>query len=599
MLSRTRLTKYSSSQLRQWVSRSVFSVAAILLAAAPVLSAADLPPIDWSGNVGYTYRSLTTGDDKTISNQYLGTLAGNTYIWRPWFAQVGARLTSTLDNTEYGGGGDTESKIATGELNLNLLPQSATPFTMMYLATDSRVDTTAAAPSNSLNSLVKIGQDFKTQRLGLTQAYITQTGHRYRAKLDFSEWDSSISGVVEDQSMGFEADLRRPQQRLIAELTTQSTERVRTGEERDSLIIEADHFYFPRKSLRVDTLTNIVQTDDSFKVASTNGSRETDQIQISSFAFWRPQDRPLTITGGVRLFNLAASGLNVYTGTPKTTETTSLSGTLGGFYQLTKGWRLDARGDVALLDSDGGSSTVTNLRTGALYQSDVHDLSGYTYQWFANAFAATQSSDIENRQTFGGTLSHDLGRFWVPSDFSTIRGSVGQSFSPNIQSGNSATEYRLDHTMTTSWNHLRWGGSSLMQAILQDSRNFGDQDDEQQFLNLQLSRTQPLSRLMSLMGNLTWQTVNQDFGSLGTSETETLVARLTFQHSRVAGIPRLRYLSDLSHSEAANDIGLDRFEWENRLDYNIGLVSTRLSWRMFDQGGEQTDLIYFQVTRSF
>lgn len=574
------------------------SCALVLLFGAPGAGRAALPPLNPSGSIGYTYRSLTTGDEETISNQVFGTLNAHSYIWRPWFAQVGGSATMTLDSTDYGGvgSGESDTDILTGEIDVNVLPQSSTPFTLAYRMSDSRIETSANAPTNSY---VKIGQDYQTQRLALTQSYITPTGHRFRANADFNEWDSSRNGTVEDQTLGFEADVRLPKQRFVGGLTSQSTERPDSNEERDNLILEADHFYFPRNSLRVDTLANYVQTDDTFQVSTLSGDRSTEQTQLSSFAFWRPQDRPLTVMGGVRLFNLAADGTNVYTGAPNSAETSSMSATLGSFYQLTKGWRVDARGDVALLDSGNGSSTITNLRTGALYQSDVHDLRGYTYQWFGSGYVAVQSDEIDNRTSYGATLSHDLGRLWVPSDYSTLRAVAGQSFSPNVQSGNGDTEYRLDHTLTTSWSHTRWGGDSLLQLILQDSRNFGDVDDEQQLLNLQFNRTQPLSRLMSLMGNLTWQTISQDFGSGGQSDTDTLGARLTFQHSRFAGVPRLRYLSDLSHSEAARDNQLDRFEWENRLDYTIGLTNIRTSWRMFDQGGEQTDLIYFQVIRSF
>src|SRR3989338_3242737 len=131
MIFRTRATGDSSRHRRRCVTCAVLS-ATIALLVTPVISTAELPPVDWSGNVGYTYRSLTTGEDETISNQFLGTLNGHTYLWRPWFAQLGARLTGTMDSTEYGGSGSggSDSEILTGEIDLNVLPQSSTPFTM-------------------------------------------------------------------------------------------------------------------------------------------------------------------------------------------------------------------------------------------------------------------------------------------------------------------------------------------------------------------------------------------------------------------------------------------------------------------------------------
>jgi hypothetical protein len=576
----------------------------LLVTALPV--AAEMPPIDWSGSIGYTYRSLSTPNEDTTSNQFLGTLNAATYFWRPWFAQVNGHATMTLDNTESGSSNSTDSNIVTGELNLSVLPQSATPFTLDYRRSDSRVDTTTTSSTNN-NNLITIGQDFTTERLGLTQSYITSGGDRYRAKYDYNQWDSSTSGTIEDKQVGLEMDLRKATQRLIAEGTVHTTDRLQTDETRDNLLLELDHFYYPKKSLRIDTLANVVQTEDTFEVVSTTGTRETDQTQLSSFVFWRPQDRPLTVSGGVRFFDLSSTG-----STSQTADITNMSATAGALYQMTKALRFDARLDYAVLDNSvlattattpsSSSSTITNARAGALYRSDVHDIfGGVNYQWFANGFFLTQKAEVENTTTFGGTLSHDFQRYWLYSKYSTFRGTFSQSLSPTVQSGDTTdSNYtRLDNSLSGAWDHVRWGGTSMTQLILQDSRDFGDLEDNQQLITLQFNRSQPLSRMMTLSGNLTYQSVDQDFGSLGQSSSDTLTYQLTFQHSRLAGVPRLRYLSDLSHSEASKDTGYDRFEWENRLDYNIGLVDARLSWRMFDQGGDKTDLIYFQVTRNF
>ena len=135
----------------------------LLVTALPV--AAEMPPIDWSGSIGYTYRSLSTPNEDTTSNQFLGTLNAATYFWRPWFAQVNGHATMTLDNTDSSPSNhSTESNIVTGELNLSVLPQSSTPFTLDYRLSDSRVDTTTTSTANN-NNLITIGQDFNTSCL--------------------------------------------------------------------------------------------------------------------------------------------------------------------------------------------------------------------------------------------------------------------------------------------------------------------------------------------------------------------------------------------------------------------------------------------------
>jgi hypothetical protein len=64
-------------------------------------------------------------------------------------------------------------------------------------------------------------------------------------------------------------------------------------------------------------------------------------------------------------------------------------------------------------------------------------------------------------------------------------------------------------------------------------------------------------------------------------------------------VTQLHFLSDYRISKAATDSTNDRAEWENRLDYNIGLLDISLSWRMIDTDGEDFNLVYLQATRRF
>jgi hypothetical protein len=106
-----------------------------------------------------------------------------------------------------------------------------------------------------------------------------------------------------------------------------------------------------------------------------------------------------------------------------------------------------------------------------------------------------------------------------------------------------------------------------------------------------------------LSGNLTVQMVGRDFNGQRDNDTVTATGQVTYRHMGLFNIAQLRFNSDLRIARAATDEGIDRAEWENRLDYVIGLVDTSLSWRYVSFSGEQNDdnynIIYFQINRRF
>ena len=75
--------------------------------------------------------------------------------------------------------------------------------------------------------------------------------------------------------------------------------------------------------------------------------------------------------------------------------------------------------------------------------------------------------------------------------------------------------------------------------------------------------------------------------------------QINYQHMRIFGVPSLQFQSDLRVSQASTSEGANRDEWENRLDYTIGLVNTSLSYRILDDGVNNSKILYFRVMRRF
>ena len=557
---------------------------------------------DASGNVGYTFRALeNTGQEDTVSNQLQGGLNLKGYLGRPWLATADTGLRFTWDKSEFEGASSNKSTILTGNLNLSVLPRSRTPFLLTYQASDSRVDLVArSSPLNTLGST-----EFRTSRLSLKQSFYTQQGHRFQLRYDRNNWEQQQPGGEDyrDELFGVEADLKMPKQTLIAKSSIQNSKRSVLDQKTDTFILNVDHFYYPTRALRVDTMFNIYNSDYDSKqpLNSTNQpDSNTDLTQLSSFVFWRPPDRPLTLSGGVRFYGLQADTVG------NEVELTNYSATGGMFYQYTRNLRFDANVDVLSSDNGEGADFISRGRAGALYQSDIRPLwSGFNYQWYVQGATSARDAPQRQDQSLLLKLGHDIQRLWVIGRRSNIRLSLSQAVSGDEQMGDvEASVQRLDNSGSLSWDASSPEATSFLQVTLSDGRSFGDQEGNQQFVNFQIQRTRYLDRLSNLTGNLTIQYVSQDFNRQGVNDRVTGTGQLNYTHNAVFGVPRLRFLSDLRLSRTDVSGNMDRLEWENRLDYTIGLTQARMSWRYFDLtggGGEDQSfsLIYFQVNRQF
>jgi len=556
-------------------------------------------PVDVSGSVGYTFRSLSNDRIDDVSNQLLGTLHLRSYLWEPWFATVEGGATITKDSSDLDDGRNSSSStsdIYTGDLALNLLPESRTPFRLVYQATDSRVDNTTVD-----NPLIRLsGEDFKTTNLDLRQSYISEEGHRIQARYGTRTWDSDINGKYTDDVAGIELDWRPERQRLLFRGNVETIDQTRTGRHQDNLLLDLDHYYFPNDDFRVDTKISHYNLDTTFDgstglVDTTN----TDVTQASSFTFWRPTDRRWTVSAGARAFTMAGDN------SAQSSDQNNIGVTAGAFYQYSKHLRFDGSATFTKGEVSSASQTTNTQHLGALYQSDLAEVQGFTYEWYGSGALENQGDPDRQLQSVGATLGHDAQKIWMAGPAASLRLSLSQSINGLLSTGDGYSSERLDHNASLGWNESAADGTTLLQATVSDSRNFGDLSDQQQLINFQASRYQTISRRSTLSGSFTLQTVVRDFSTGSpyiTSNNHAVTSatgQVTYTQQTLFDVPRLQFNSDLRVSQASTNEGADRNEWENRLDYTIGLVDTSLSLRWLDNGDESSTLLYFRVMRRF
>ena len=568
----------------------------------PVAQAAEPSgaPLETSGDIGYSFRSLIS-DQVGDSHSHQGRVSFKlrTWLWQPWMATVdlGVRGTVDLSATEHAGTStDNTATIKTGDLNLGILPQSRTPLQLTLRASDSRVETISG--DNPLTGIG--GREYSTRRLGLRQRYFTESGHRLQAYYDNNHWQSG-NDTYDDWLVGADMSVRLRRQTLTAKASFQDSDYSVASQNTRTQVLNVDHFYYPGRALRIDSMASLYNNERKSQqpLYSTNQpDSTTDLSQLSSFVFWRPEDRPLSLSGGVRLYDLdgTTSGNSV--------AVKNMSATAGMLYQWTKNLRFDANMDFTSSDGESGTINTSRERAGALYQSDIHELlAGATWQWYSSASAQLRDADSDRSGTAIVSVGHDLQKLWIPSRDETWRWSFSQSGSGNRLSDNGKNNdtTQINHSTSLSWDQHGTSGTTMVQLTLADSRQSGASDGDQQFVNFQLLRNQNIDRLQTLNGNLTLQSVHRDFNGSGNNDTVvTATGQINYNHSRIMGVPRLRFASDLRLSRADSDEWVDRGEWENRLDYSIGLLDARFSWRKTVLISDNNfDLVYFQVTRRF
>ncbi len=583
---------------RRWVYEAALTATTegvLLLACLAASGAAAASPLDVSGSLGYSYRSLATPDTDAVSNQLLATLDFRSYLWQPWLATVEGTVTAMRDDSQVDSGAgrvDTASDVLTGNVVLNVLPWSRAPFQLVYQASDTRVDQPEVA-----NPLVTLaGEDFRATLLDLRQSYRTTGGDRYQLRYSNRTWDSDRSGRFEDELYGVEVDLKPHRQRLLARANQETTRQAERGRKADNLVVDVEHYYFPSDELRVDSKASLYRLDSTFDQATgILGITTTDVAQASSFVFWQPTGGRWSVSGGLRALRMQGDN-----GLADTSDQNSLSLTAGAFYQYTKRLRLDGSFSLTSTDWEGisGRSTYQRERLGFLYQSDLLPVRRFTYQWYADGAVENQSGAGRDVVTGSLRVGHNAQRGWrVRGGSLTL--SLNQAASESAQSRGGGPVHRLDHNVTLGWSRSDRSGSTFLRLSLAESRSFGGQEDVQGLINFQLSRHANLSRRMLLTGDLTMQSVRRRFQDGTTSYGTTATGQLNFSHSRLLGVPRLQFRSYLRLSQATLGDGLDRNEWENRIDYAIGLTQASLSFRRMQNGDRYSSLLYARLVRRF
>jgi len=547
----------------------------------------ELAPIRWRGLLALDVRSFNV-EGQAYRREVIesASIHASSYVYQPWFAQLAFGLTGVAaqQHGELASRGDT----LTSNGLLAVFPTSRFPFQANYERTDSR------------SSDQFTGRDFVQDRAGVRQSYRTIRGDQ-NASVAFDRSKLSSDSFGRDTVDMYNAGYSRSLDNNNFELSGNRTRNTReAGEHTVFDRLFGRHNYSADGLVTAETLASYGATTQQFL---TQSELRNEVSQLSTFGTWRrSDDDPLLVTGGARLFRSEISDAF--------SDSEARSGMVYGNANYWWNRNLVLNGGGSVTQNSGSAAdtvTFTSLLAGATYTADALRFGEYLYTPSLGANAATLSGGEEGtRHQTGVQGNHGVNRLFNVAEQQSVALNLTQSLAHahDNRAGGLTTftnygglSYRVMGAETLS---------GLASVSASDSRSWGFAPSDFQLVNLQLSGQANLGRYSSLVANYTVQATRQ-----GSGEEWTLSRNGggTYQHQRVFGIAQLRYIAIYERSDyqlntrLQGDLNAPReqvaWSFEQRLEYRIGKLETRVMFRIAEIDGSKNALLFFRVAREF
>lgn len=577
-----------------------------------------LAPIRYNGSVTLDGRWVRR-DDGTLSNQAFAytQVEMASHVWQPWFIQLSGSVGALVarDRTS---GGDVAAASGTsgalsGSLGVAVFPSSRFPFQFNASLSDSR------ASGDVLDS------QYVSLRIGVSQSYRpNRSRDQFALRYDFSLYEAPSGAQDKAHVLSATAQMYFGRHSVAANAGLSRNSLSETGGSTSNVALSLQHGYQPVTEA-VNVHTTATYNANTTNVGNMGLESHSDLAQISSVATWRPQqgdwlfspESPLYVTGSARLA-VAGSRQNRIGSRSRT-----VNGTIGANYDWSRQMRLSASASLSHLSAPDASTTVGAVAGSLSYAFDPIKFGGWEYRpGVGGSVGASFSNVFDPRATAAAQASHGIGRSIRLGSLASMSLSLSQSGSLSREFGSdeAVTARSLGHSLGLSWSGASTSDSQLYGGVsLSDSRSWAETDSDAQLVNLQLNRRSQLSRSSSWSAGLTAQAsrsnrpqIDPVTGRIQSAEAgwqRYYSGALSYQQSRLFGVPRLNYTMQLSlnsqqlESRALGDIDAPRQriseQFENRVNYSIGRLDARLSALVVRIEGRVVSSMQLRLQRSF
>ena len=568
------------------------------------------------GGIGYIYQAYNFGST-SYSQQSLGLgvnldVHAQSYLWQPWFARVmgGVGVGVRADTIKRSESTTQSGNInLTGDAALNVLQYSRFPFEAQIYRTISQAHgSLSGLNSDYLKSGLNLTQNYRSpngKTDGLTSYAYSRTG---RASLGTEDITKQLNFTLTMQPF------YSPQTFHIVG-SMNNIEHPMRGDKYLTEALVTNHLYQPDPALSVASFINLIKTNYTL---TTGGSlveqSDYNSQQLYSFASWRPEGSPMTMTSSARLLRSNSSNNGV--ATPQF-EDTNLN--LGANYAWSPLLRM--YGSVNVNDNNGIQIVSTDAALSAqkgFGQRESTTLNGFRYTRYAGASLSNQTTTTtdsnqtttRSTQQLGLSIGHDLSKTTTMGS-GRLTMDANQAL-PTVLSTQGSPFTHLNTGGSLVWNEAAGNETTMVSLRASDSRTLSGKQDFFQLINLQASRNERLARNQSLVGNLTLQASRSGASGVSTPFIATPSADLTYRHQRLFEIKNLTFESGLriqaadivlsknaSNQQDLSTQNQSSVSWDNDLNYFIGRLKLRLNTRIAKTNKVTQSSLLFTMNRSF
>lgn len=569
------------------------------------IAAAQIGPIDTQGYLEYRYRNFNS-DSETATASHNVALQGAfaTYFWRPWIANVDGTVTLheiTNDNRN----NDGENSTITGRVRLGLLSKSRFPFSAFYESRDNRLQSDTLSVDGTSQTFGFL-QNLTSERIGrYTLEYRnTRVGETF-------EGDGRVPRNFVNGSWYLRAQKTLGSNELTLNSQLTEIDRSILAQKTDLLRHTLRHRY--RGGPRFSLENTVFISDEQLDFSDTSQQRKFRQL--STISTWRPEsNNKLLVTGRGLLQDIGSMSVN----SEQQTKSASLAVTAS--YRVTDQFLLTGSLGGMLMDAQNDElQTTVYERMRAGYQSGGIPWHRNVYRWGAffgvgNRTGDQMATTDSQVQDADSSLFHSLSRPFTLDGGGQFEVRVTQRLSTNHDSiGRERNS--MQHNLAGTYNSHSENTSRYIRLSATDRRNHGDERQEFQLANLQLSISRRADRYRSLSGNITVQYTRSGSGDLSIVTTDSdrfsYSANVTYRHANLFGKSNLNLTSELRMRSLEYqtrdtldpnfDVSEERLSslWRNQLDYRIGALVIRFDGDIREVDGDLSTLVSLYVRRHF
>lgn len=560
--------------------------------------------------------AFTKHKQGAYSNSYGASISASsgTYIWKPWFAVVGAGVGTSLSRAE-GSARPATSYGRTGNALLMVFPSSRFPFKAVYTR---RI---GGAENSLAESLIG------SESIQLSQRYQSRKNTHYTLTYGKTQTfsDSAVLGVPAgdtkikvDERLNFNASrsLKIHRQKLSAYLNKYYD--ANSLDESNSGNVTVTDNFSTTKGVGVNSMANYNET---YHRSYFDDGKKSEAVgkysQFSSNAVYSEKNGRMSLNGSIRLYRQKdESTITENTGGKTKRGATKANGSVAGGvrYKINRNMSSSLSANASrALETDNPQPRYRQSAS-LSYGADPLEIGKVSYRWSSSARVSNSISSNSESTSADTKFGHSLVRPIYSGKNSNVSSNFSQRYSLSKALRDTTTN-DLPATHSLSNNASLAGRKRGKRSHIEARLSLSDSRDGKAFeslgetasqvISFRIEMSTKLSPAESIKGALSSQYSSRQSRSTQDDNNRTSSGTFSYRNGSFFDIRGMSFVSTARISEAAllpysgDDKSSRTLLWENLLEFATGRLraAASIKWEEIDDKGSGT--AFFRVSRSF